>query len=1088
MLIAALGAIICMSGAMFTTMTASAYTNAVNPAIDITDSGACISSEYVTLSPKFYTSPIKVKPDEEGAEEVTVESVWADDNYKGITFCCYTLDVNSKAGGSSEKVTSYCGIAITGIDSSVLDIDLSSISTTVPSYVLSQIPAGYPQPSNRVTAIGPGAFSNSNLKTINLTGVKYIANGAFQKAMLIESIEIPESVDVIDDNCFANSGLKLLKVNAALNGIPNNFCANTKLTKFEMPNYQNIRYIGDSAFKGTSITDIPFDSWENDKTAMTIAIGKSAFEKCTNIKKVILPDNVNIIYTNAFAGCTAIESFKAGAYLWGIDQKAFSGCTSLKTIELNDRLDSIGGAAFEKCTALKTINGLPDSLHDWNPDRDNPLAGTGFGNNVFNGCTGITSFTLPASLTKVPEGLMANCTSLVSVTGKSSLTAVDKNAFLGCTSLLEVQFANVDTVEDSAFQGCAKLATIDMPKLTTVGKSAFKGCSSITKLPSIIISDIKDNAFENCTSLSAVESGVISAVGNNAFKGSGIKTLNLTADTYGENCFSNCTALTEATIDFDKFPETAKGMFSGCTALTTVNGSLGITIISDNTFNGCTALENFEGNNVRIIKNSAFKGCSSLKTFGAKKNDAGYWVLHDIGQSAFEGCSSMTDYLYLESPTIQQNAFNKSGIVHVEVVSPVEAAVIGNSAFANCGNLKSVIINCNPDNLSFGASVFSACPSLESVKYSSVTIPESTFTKDTALTAFTLINMDAINKNGGITLEKNAFNGCTALQEINTDNGSDFAFNAIAEAAFKDSGITKTYANKNTTFSGVNQYYNSGVVEALELSTLTNNMFTNCTSLQKASTSKKLTVIPNGVFSGCRTLESFDNGSEGSGFAGIVTINASAFENTAIKEVILDDTNSVGDKAFYGSSVRKLEVTGSIGNNSFSNCNSLMDVTINSDVIGSAAFYSCGALSNVAWNKTPTKIGNNAFEKCDVLVDLYIPGTPTLGSNIVTAKTENLIMYGDKGTDVVKAYAEKNNIQYMDYDPAIMADRMKEKNKPGDVDGNGLITVRDVVKMQRWLLKKNDTALVGKNMDLNGDGVCNVYDLILLKKKVVSGE
>jgi hypothetical protein len=57
----------------------------------------------------------------------------------------------------------------------------------------------------------------------------------------------------------------------------------------------------------------------------------------------------------------------------------------------------------------------------------------------------------------------------------------------------------------------------------------------------------------------------------------------------------------------------------------------------------------------------------------------------------------------------------------------------------------------------------------------------------------------------------------------------------------------------------------------------------------------------------------------------------------------------------------------------------------------------------------------------------------------------------------------------------------------GDVNGDGAISVQDVVMLQKWLLHKKNAKLTNfKAADLNNDGIVDVYDLGLLKRKLVS--
>ena len=84
------------------------------------------------------------------------------------------------------------------------------------------------------------------------------------------------------------------------------------------------------------------------------AIGARAFNNCTNLKSVTLPQTVTSIGLSAFAGCSSLESIRLPQALTEIVNYAFSGCSSLESIELPNSLESIGSSAFSS-SGLKEI-------------------------------------------------------------------------------------------------------------------------------------------------------------------------------------------------------------------------------------------------------------------------------------------------------------------------------------------------------------------------------------------------------------------------------------------------------------------------------------------------------------------------------------------------------------------------------------------------------------------------------------------------------------------------------------------------------------------------------------------------------------
>lgn len=111
-----------------------------------------------------------------------------------------------------------------------------------------------------------------------------------------------------------------------------------------------------------------------------------------------------------------------------IGGNAFQNCTSLTTISLPDSLTSIGGSAFYGCGALTTIS-LPDSL-------------TRIGDRVFQDCTSLTTINLPNSLASIGGGVFQSCSSLTSISLPDSLTSIGSGVFYSCLSLENVTIEN----------------------------------------------------------------------------------------------------------------------------------------------------------------------------------------------------------------------------------------------------------------------------------------------------------------------------------------------------------------------------------------------------------------------------------------------------------------------------------------------------------------------------------------------------------------------------------------------------------------------------------------------------------------------
>ncbi len=436
------------------------------------------------------------------------------------------------------------------------------------------------------------------------------------------------------------------------------------------------------------------------------SIGDWAFEDCTGLTSVTIPDSVTSIGDWAFEDCTGLTSVTIPDSVKSIGNYAFLSCTGLTSVIIPDSVTSIGSWTFSYCTGLTNVM-IPDSV-------------TSIGDWAFEDCTGLTSVTIPGSVTSIGDGAFEFCDGLTSITIPDSVTSISEEAFSGCDGLTVISVDKNNksyTSEDGVLFDKNKTTLITYPggkkgsytipdSVTSIGNYAFAYCKGLTDItiPGSVTS-IGDGAFFNCDGLTSV-------------------TIPDSVTSIGSWTFAGCTGLTNVMIP-DSVISIGEDAFEGCTGLTSVTIPDSVISIDNHAFDGCTGLTNVTiGKVVTSIGDGAFEFCDELTVISVDKNNKSYTsedgVLFDKNKTtliAYPGGKKGTYSIPYSVTSIGAFAFSCcTGLTSVTI--PDSVTEIGYSAFQYCYGLTNVTI---PDSVtSIGDWAFEGCTGL-----TSVTIPES---------------------------------------------------------------------------------------------------------------------------------------------------------------------------------------------------------------------------------------------------------------------------------------------------------------------------------------------------------------------------
>ena len=145
---------------------------------------------------------------------------------------------------------------------------------------------------------------------------------------------------------------------------------------------------------------------------------------------------------SSYAGTSTVLNEGVQYSVTSIGDHAFDGCTGLTSVTIPDSVTSIGNGTFYGCTGLTSVT-IGDSV-------------TYIGGYAFLGCTGLTSVTIPDSVTSIGSYAFKGCTSIISIDLGIGVTTVGPYAFADCSNLKTI-FVNGDgPIESycSAYDGC----------------------------------------------------------------------------------------------------------------------------------------------------------------------------------------------------------------------------------------------------------------------------------------------------------------------------------------------------------------------------------------------------------------------------------------------------------------------------------------------------------------------------------------------------------------------------------------------------------------------------------------------------------
>ena len=614
------------------------------------------------------------------------------------------------------------------------------------------------------------------------------------------------------------------------------------------------------------------------------------------------------------------------------------------------------------------------------------------------------------------------------------VTAVGSYAFAGCESLTSVKIPYIQQVDEYAFVYCNNLSSMTVGKpFNSLGWSSFYGLNGLERLDVMDIDQFATNSFDS------YYANPLSYARHLYHNGEEVNDLVIHSDAkhIGDFAFVYCESLKNVTIED------------------------GLESIGDYAFYGCPSLERVEIGAVDKIGMAAFLDDPMTEL-----------ILH-------EGIKSIGEYAFYECKGIKSLAF------------PASLQSIGETALAFCEGLEQaeflggdvslsefVFYGCNsmtdlklsPQQTSLGYAVIGDCSSLLNLDLgqSLEHIGEYACYGCNALAEITI---PATVK----TVEAYAFSDCKNLSRVNISDLASWCAIDFQDESANPLRIThKLYVNGELL---------TDLVLPDGVSSINRNTFAGCSSLESVTVPSTIVSIGESAFRSC---------------TGLKRVNAPSLEAWCAIDFKNESANPLcsGKHLFVGDEeIRHLvipQTVTAVGNNVFTNCAGLTDVTIGDHVtaIGDHAFNCCDSLARVTLGDGVKSIGGYAFASCLSLTEVK------LGSNVdtiaskafsqchlitdITCKAQTppvlgakdcfpLIVYKKAAVTVPRASLEAyrdanywNQFKNFVAEPAV-----------GDVNRDGEVSVADV----NATIAQCQASTPDMAADVNGDGEVNIADV-----------
>lgn len=359
-----------------------------------------------------------------------------------------------------------------------------------------------------VTKIGNDAFvGETQIRSVDFPDtLTTIGTRAFGYCTALYTVKLPSSLEIIDGDAFLSCTNLIEVQNYSSLDISAGSSNNGKVAYYAenvctSENGSHLYKINDFViYDGDGNCTLMFYSGEESEIELpqydkNYTIGQYAFYECDWLTKIVIPEGVIGIEDDSFGNCDLLTDITIPVSIKTLSKAYFDGSHHITVVRYNGDLSGWLALGIKENIftdydlyfggAMVTDLVIPDGISD-----------TG---RSFTYCRSLTSVTIPASMTKIPDYAFKSCYGLKSVTILEGVTEIGVVAFENCEELFTLDLPDtLTTVRSSAFYACRMLMSVRIPSnVTVIEEDAFGECLRLKEVYNLSALNVAIGSYEN---------------------------------------------------------------------------------------------------------------------------------------------------------------------------------------------------------------------------------------------------------------------------------------------------------------------------------------------------------------------------------------------------------------------------------------------------------------------------------------------------------------------------------------------------------------------------------------------------------------